>query len=93
MARLEKVGAALAAAPEVKFIAATTGTSQLLANVLVKDADEFYRFLTGPAVAGHDGLEVVESLVVITPVLRGSLIVDEAPAALSDDMPTGAIRL
>jgi hypothetical protein len=44
-------------------------------------------------VAGHDGLEVVESLVVITPVLRGSLIVDEAPAALSDDMPTGAIRL
>jgi hypothetical protein len=59
----------------------------------VKDADEFYRFLTGPEVAGHEGLEVVESLVVITPVLRGSLIVDEAPAALSDDMPTGAIRL
>lgn len=79
MARLEKVGTALAAAPEVKFIAATTGTSQLLANVLVKDADEFYEFLTGPAVAGHEGLEVVESLVVITPVLRGSLIVDEAP--------------
>ena len=93
MARLEKVGTALAAAPEVKFIAATTGTSQLLANVLVKDADEFYEFLTGPAVAGHEGLEVVESLVVITPVLRGSLIVDEAPEALANDMPTGAIRL
>ncbi len=61
MARLEKVGTALAAAPEVKFIAATTGTSQLLANVLVKDADKFYEFLTGPAVAGHEGLEVVES--------------------------------
>ncbi len=93
MDRLERVGSALASAPEVKFIAATTGTSQLLLNVLVEDADAFYRFLTGPTVASHDGLEVVEALVVITPVLRGSLIVDEAPASIAHDAPTGAIRL
>lgn len=93
MSRLEKVGAALAAAPEVKFIAATTGTSQLLANVLVRDSEAFYRFLTGPTVAAHEGLEVVDALVVITPVLRGSLMVDGAPAEFAHDAPTGAIRI
>lgn len=93
MDRLEKVGVALAEAPEVKFIAATTGTSQLLANVLVSDSAAFYDFLTGPAVAGHDGLEVVDALVVITPVLRGSLFVDGAPQALAQDTPTGVVRL
>ncbi|MCK3769731.1 AsnC family transcriptional regulator [Microbacterium aerolatum] len=93
MARLERVGTALAEAPEVKFIVATTGTSQLLANVLVTDEAAFYEFLTGPAVAGHEGLEVVDALVVITPVLRGSLMVDGAPESLAHDAPTGAIRL
>ncbi len=92
MARLEEVGNALAAAPEVKFIVATTGTSQLLANVLVTNEMEFYEFLTGPAIAGHDGLEVVDSLIVVTPVLRGSLMVD-APVGTPDEALTGAIRI
>lgn len=77
MARLDAIGEALAQVPSVKFIAATTGTSQLLANVLVADEDAFHAFLTGPAIAGHEGLEVVESLVVITPLLRGSLVIDD----------------
>lgn len=85
MSRVDQVGSALAAAPEVKFIVATTGTSQLLANVLVADEDAFYHFLTGPVVAEQEGLEVIESLVVITPVLRGSLLVDEAPADADED--------
>lgn len=79
MDRLEQIGCELGRAPEVKFVAATTGTSQLLANILVEDEGAFYRFLTGPAVAGHAGLEVADSLVVITPVLRGSLLIDEGP--------------
>lgn len=81
MARLDAIGEALARAPEVKFIAATTGTSQLLANILVADEDAFHAFLTGPAIADPVGLEVVESLVVITPLLRGSLVVDNEQAA------------
>lgn len=93
MARLETIGCALAETAEVKFIVATTGTSQLLANILVTDEAAFYEFLTGPAIAGHDGLEVVDSLVVITPVLRGSLMVDEAPEGDGEDALTGAIRI
>src|SRR5690606_21123151 len=81
MRHLEHIGTSLAQAREVKFCAASTGTSQLLANVLVADEDEFYRFLTGPTIAEHDGLEVVESLVVVTPVLRGALIIDNGPMA------------
>ena len=91
--RIESVGSALARAPEVKFVAATTGTSQLLVNILVHDESTFYQFLTGPYFAGHDGLEVVESLVVITPVLRGSLMVDEAPDGFEQDTLTGAFRI
>ncbi|GAA1955263.1 Lrp/AsnC family transcriptional regulator [Microbacterium aquimaris] len=79
MARMEKIGKALAAAPEVKFVVATTGSTPLLANVLVRDEDDFYRFLTSPVIAENEGLEVVESLVVVTPVLRGSLLIDEGP--------------
>ncbi|MCA1307096.1 Lrp/AsnC family transcriptional regulator [Microbacterium esteraromaticum] len=92
MADMEAVGSALATAPEVKFIVATTGTSQLLLNVLVQDEAEFYEFLTGPTIAQHEGLEVVDSLVVIAPVLRGSLMVDTLIDA--DEEPlTGAIRI
>ena len=35
--------------------------------------------MTSPVIAENEGLEVVESLVVVTPVLRGSLLIDEGP--------------
>ncbi|MGO3146207.1 MAG: Lrp/AsnC family transcriptional regulator [Leucobacter sp.] len=77
MDRIDQIGKDLATAPEVKFAVATTGVSQMLVNVLVKDEQAFYDFLTGDTVTRHEGLEVYESLVVLTPVLRGSLVVDE----------------
>ncbi len=77
MKHLERIGEDLARAVEVKFIVATTGVSQLLANVLVTDEEAFYNFLTGDTVTKHEGLEVHDSLVVLTPVLRGSLFVDQ----------------
>ncbi len=77
MKHLERIGRDLARAPEVKFIVATTGVSQLLANILVTDEEAFYDFLTGDEVTRHEGLEVHDSLVVLTPVLRGSLFVDQ----------------
>ncbi len=77
MKHLERIGEDLARAPEVKFAVATTGVSQLLVNVLVSDEGAFYDFLTGDRVTKHEGLEVHDSLVVLTPVLRGSLFVDQ----------------
>mgnify|MGYP001431474748 CR=1 FL=1 len=89
LAKLEEVGRALAAAPEIKFVVATTGTSQLLINVLVRNENAFYQFLTGPVFARYEGLEVVEALRIITPVLRGALMVDEAPADIEGDATVG----
>lgn len=78
MKQLETIGADLARAPEVKFAVATTGVSQLLVNVLCEDEAAFYKFLTGDRVTRHRGLEVHDSSVVLTPVLRGSLFVDHS---------------
>lgn len=76
MDRLDEVGAAIATAPEVKFVAAVTGSSQLLVNVLTTDEGTFMDFLTGPRIARHAGLEVENSRLVVSSVLRGSLLVD-----------------
>lgn len=82
MAHLDEVGEALAADPAVKFCAASTGASPLLINVLFRDEYEFYNFFARELFASFSKIEVVESLVVVTPVLRGSLLVDDGPSAL-----------
>jgi len=82
MATLDIVGQRLAADPAVKFCAASTGASPLLINALFRDEYEFYNFFARDLFAESSGIEVVESLVVVTPVLRGSLLVDDGPIAL-----------
>ncbi|MGI5336160.1 Lrp/AsnC family transcriptional regulator [Streptomyces sp. CA-181903] len=49
--RIEEVGRALAAHPEVPFAAATTGDSNVHASVTTPDVTAFYRYLTGPVAA------------------------------------------
>jgi DNA-binding Lrp family transcriptional regulator len=59
-AALEPVGAALAAHPEVAFVAATTGPSNLVAAVICRSADNFYGYLAH-RIAAIDGILQVET--------------------------------
>ncbi|KQC38172.1 Lrp/AsnC family transcriptional regulator [Frankia sp. ACN1ag] len=59
-ARLAEVGAALAEHEEVAFAGATTGTANLYAAVVCRDAGALYRYLTGP-VAAIPGIRRLET--------------------------------
>jgi DNA-binding Lrp family transcriptional regulator len=64
-ARLAAVGEALAGHPEIPFVAATTGTSNLIASVLCRDDEALYRYLT-ERIATLDGVNAVE----VAPIMR-----------------------
>ena len=63
--RLAEVGNALAAHPEVAMAAAITGTTNLLASVICRDAADFYRYLT-TRLGALTAIDRVET----TPVIR-----------------------
>jgi DNA-binding Lrp family transcriptional regulator len=79
-ARLEAVGAALAEHPEVPFVAATTGRSNLTATVLCRDDHALYGYLT-ERIAGIDGVNAVEVALIIRSVKRAAMLVPPASAA------------
>ena len=62
---LRDVGQALASRPEFPFVAATTGSTNLVAALLCRDDRSLYEFLTGE-VAALDGLTHIET----SPVVR-----------------------
>jgi DNA-binding Lrp family transcriptional regulator len=64
-ARLAAVGEAMAQHPEIPFVAATTGTSNLMASVLCRDDDALYRYLT-ERIASLDGVTALE----VSPIMR-----------------------
>jgi DNA-binding Lrp family transcriptional regulator len=64
-ARLAAVGEALARHPEIPFVAATTGASNLMASVLCQDDYALYRYLT-ERIASLDGVNAVE----VAPIIR-----------------------
>ncbi len=64
-AKLDQVGQALADRPEVPFVAATTGSTNLVAAVLCRDDRSLYEFITGD-IAAFDGLHHIET----APVMR-----------------------
>ena len=64
-AKLAQVGAALAARPEIPFVAATTGSTNLVATLLCQDDRSLYDYLTGE-LAALDGLTHIET----APVMR-----------------------
>jgi DNA-binding Lrp family transcriptional regulator len=64
-AKLGQVGQALADLPEVPFVAATTGSTNLVAAVLCQDDRSLYEFITGE-LATFDGLTHIET----APVMR-----------------------
>jgi DNA-binding Lrp family transcriptional regulator len=79
-ARLEAVGSALAEHPEVPYVAATTGRSNLGATVLCRDDHALYRYLT-ERIASIDGVTGLEVVPVIRVVKRAATVVPPASAA------------
>jgi DNA-binding Lrp family transcriptional regulator len=64
-AKLAHVGQALASRPEIPFVAATTGSTNLIAAVLCPDDRLLYEYITGE-MAALDGLTHIET----APVMR-----------------------
>jgi DNA-binding Lrp family transcriptional regulator len=63
--KLTQVGQALAGRPEVPFVAATTGSTNLVAALLCQDDHSLYECITGE-IATLDGLTHIET----SPVMR-----------------------
>lgn len=66
---LKEAGDALATHPEVTFAAATTGTTNVFANILCSDAPSLFEYLT-TKIAALPSLESVESAPVIRTLKR-----------------------
>jgi DNA-binding Lrp family transcriptional regulator len=79
-ARLAPVGRALAQHPEVPFVAATTGASNLMASVLCRDDQALYRYLT-ERIARLDGVNALEVSPVIRTVKRAATVLPASAAA------------
>jgi DNA-binding Lrp family transcriptional regulator len=76
-ARLAAVGAALAQHPEVPFVAATTGPSNLLASVLCRDDQALYQYLT-ERIASLEGVNAVEVAPIIRTAKRAATVLPAA---------------
>jgi DNA-binding Lrp family transcriptional regulator len=82
-AGLEQTGAGLAACPEVRYCAAVTGTSNLLAQVCVESEADLYRFLGERLGSLLDITEAATELIVRA-FKRGSVLKDGVLAAHPD---------
>lgn len=74
-ADLAAAGAALAAHPGVPFVAAVTGSANLVAVVLCRDTEELYEFLTG-RLGSLPAIRQVELAPVVRTVKRAGLLTD-----------------
>lgn len=72
-AHLEAVGAAIAAHPEVPFVGATTGTTNLVMSGEFRDGEHLYEYLTS-RLAGLEGIRSVESAPVIRTLKRSGAL-------------------
>jgi DNA-binding Lrp family transcriptional regulator len=67
--RLNEVGTAMAAHPEVPFAAATTGPTNLLASAIFRDSEHLYAYLTGE-LAALPGVTAVQTAPIIRTLKR-----------------------
>jgi DNA-binding Lrp family transcriptional regulator len=74
-ARLADVGKAVAQHPEVPFVGATSGKSNLIATVLCRDDYDLYRYLT-ERIAGLDGVTAVETALIIRTAKRAAAVLE-----------------
>jgi len=68
-ARLDEAGRALAGHPEVPFVAATTGSTNLIVSAIFRDTEHLYQYLTGQ-LASLPGIRSVETAPVIRTLKR-----------------------
>jgi DNA-binding Lrp family transcriptional regulator len=68
-ARLEEAGRAVAGHPEVPFVAATTGSTNLVVTAIFRDTEHLYQYLTGQ-LASLPGIRSVETAPVIRTLKR-----------------------
>lgn len=74
-ARLADVGSAIALHPEVPFVGATSGKSNLIATVLCRDDYDLYRYLT-ERIAGLDGVNALEVALIIRTAKRAAAVLE-----------------
>jgi DNA-binding Lrp family transcriptional regulator len=79
-ARLAMVGEALAHHPEIPFVAATTGASNLTASVLCRDNDALYKYLT-ERIASLDGVNALEVAPIMRTVKRTAAVLQPSVSA------------
>jgi DNA-binding Lrp family transcriptional regulator len=79
-ARLAMVGEALARHPEIPFVAATTGASNLTASVLCRDDNALYQYLT-ERIASLDGVSALEVAPIMRTVKRTATVLQLAASA------------
>jgi DNA-binding Lrp family transcriptional regulator len=80
-ARLNEVGAAMAAHPEVPFAAATTGPTNLLASAVFRDSEHLYGYLTGE-LAALPGVTAVQTAPIIRTLKRTGSVASPQRQAL-----------
>jgi DNA-binding Lrp family transcriptional regulator len=68
-ARLDEAGTALSQHPEIPFAAATTGSTNLVAIAVLRDAQHLYEYLTG-GLARLPGMRTVETAPIIRTLKR-----------------------
>ncbi|WP_107658192.1 Lrp/AsnC family transcriptional regulator [Nocardia suismassiliense] len=76
-ADLDAVGRAMATHPEVVFVAATTGPTNMMASVICRDTPHLYRYIT-ERLGALDGINDLE----VTPALR---VLKQAQTLLTSD--------
>jgi DNA-binding Lrp family transcriptional regulator len=72
-ASLDEAGRAMATHPEIPFVAATTGLSNLVASVICRDAEHLYEYLNGP-LAALPGVRSVETVPAIGTLKRAGVV-------------------
>lgn len=76
--RLEPIAAELARRPAVRYLSGTTGYSDLVCEVVLRDYEALYSFITGD-LGGLDGLLQVETAVELATVKRAFRLVRPTP--------------
>ena len=79
-ARLAAVGKAMARHPEIPFVAATTGSSNLMASVLCRDDEALYRYLT-ERIARLNGVTALEVAPIMRTAKRTATVPQPLPAS------------
>jgi len=84
LGRLEQVAAALVDRPEVRYASATSGHSDMVAEVILRSQDDLYRFRT-QVLGSLAGIRSADMVVELRTLKRAYLRLDEPTAVETED--------